>query len=75
MNEYCCFNEDPFCLFQPKSVDVDVGGASGSIEPSLSHSLTDVSKQSPKSITGSKNLFMVRAPKIILTASDRELSQ
>lgn len=26
----------------------DVGGASGSVEPSLSHSLTDVSKQTPK---------------------------
>lgn len=35
---------------EPKSVDPeeDVGGASGSVEPSLSQSLTDVSKQTPK---------------------------
>ena len=48
--------------FQPKSVDPeeDVGGASGSVEPSLSQSLTDVSKQTPK-ITGN---FSKQTPKI-----------
>lgn len=33
---------------EPKTREADEGGASGSIEPSLSHSHTDVSKQSPK---------------------------
>lgn len=33
---------------EAKSKEADEGGASGSIEPSLSHSHTDVSKQSPK---------------------------